>query len=167
MSNRQKSVGNFANIDTLVANLRSAPIDSKWVLSGQPLARSAAHSATSDGGASTNVWDCGSGVFLWHFSWDETALILEGEVIVTSSAGVGKVLRCGDLAYFPAGTRWTWEVPTYVRKLAFHRRPPSRLDRIVRKARGIFPSSITRRRVALGFTAAVVAASVLIICTTD
>lgn len=113
--------GVFKPIDSI--ELTADPIEPTWVLSGTPQARSGCHSTNTDHWAATHVWDCSAGRFRWHYAWEETVLILEGEVHVTADAGGGtQVLVAGSLGYFPAGTWWVWEVPQYVRKLAFNRR---------------------------------------------
>lgn len=105
---------------------RDAPIPAAWVVSGSPRARCADLSRSSDGMACTATWDCSAGSFRWHNDVDETVHILEGEVIVTDAAGVSRTLRPGDVALFRAGTTFHWEVPHYVRKIAFmrHTAPP-------------------------------------------
>ena len=129
--------GTIASLDSL--QWQPSPIEPSWILAGQPQARSAPHSGSADGGSSTNTWDCTAGAFRWTFFWDETVLILEGSVRVTSPGGQTSVLKTGDVAHFPAGTTWRWEVDEYVRKLAFHHRPAPRslLVRIVRKLRAL------------------------------
>ncbi len=79
-------------------------------------------------------WDCTAGRFRWHFGWEETVVILEGEVSVTDAANVTTTLRPGDVAYFPANSWFVWEVPTYVRKIAFCRRPVGRPARLLARA---------------------------------
>src|SRR5262249_41375344 len=73
--------------------------------------------------AMTAVWDCTAGEFRWQFGWDETVLILEGEVHITTGDGVERTLRTGDVAFFAGGSSATWRIETYVKKLAFCRRP--------------------------------------------
>jgi uncharacterized cupin superfamily protein len=102
---------------------KPAPINPEWVIAGDPQARSGDLIASPDGFGSTNFWDCTAGKFNWHYGWDETVLILGGEVRVTDSNGATSVLRAGDVAHFPAGSSFTWEVERYVRKIAFHRKP--------------------------------------------
>ena len=53
--------------------------------------------------------------------------ILEGKVVVTESEAPPRRLQVGDVALFHAGTTVHWEIPQYVRKLAFCRShmPPS------------------------------------------
>jgi uncharacterized cupin superfamily protein len=145
------------SLDALTQTLANQPINPSWILSGQPQARSSAHSSGADGGGSTNVWDCTAGSFRWHFAWDETVLILEGGVSVTSPAGHRTSLKAGDVAYFPAGTAWTWEVENYVRKLAFHRRPSSRLDGIVQTMKGRLRSRAVRAWIVVGLATAAAA----------
>lgn len=103
--------------------LEPAPIEPGWVLSGNPEARVAYHSTADDRFANTAVWDCTAGSFRWHFGWDETVVILEGEVRVVADDGTRRVLRPGDAGYFKAGTWATWHVDHYVKKIAFTRRP--------------------------------------------
>ena len=100
-----------------------SPIKPEWVLTGDPQARVANHSQGDDQCASTCIWDCTAGSFRWYFGWDETVFILEGEVHVTSEEGIQRILRAGDVGYFKAGTWATWSVDSYVKKVAFMRRP--------------------------------------------
>lgn len=103
--------------------MKPAPIDPSWIVEGAPEARLSEHSKSFDGASVTAVWDCTAGIFRWHFGWDETVVILEGEVHVTAEDGSERVLAAGDIAYFKAGTWATWRIETYVRKVAFVRRP--------------------------------------------
>jgi hypothetical protein len=103
--------------------LTPAPIDPSWIMAGAPVARVAEHSRGQDDAAVTAVWDCTAGEFNWHFGWDETVLIIEGEVHVTAEDGVERLLRAGDVAYFAGGTCARWRVDRYVRKVAFCRKP--------------------------------------------
>ncbi len=116
--------------------LAADPIKPGTVLQGSPQARSGCHSANVDGWAATYIWDCTAGRFSWHYEWEETVMILEGEVKVTDSAGRTHALVPGSIGYFPAGSDWVWEVPAYVRKLAFFRRevpwPARAVGRVLR-----------------------------------
>jgi uncharacterized protein len=103
------------------AALGPAPIPPAWVRSGKPVARAVTLSTSSDGTAFTAVWDCTQGSFDWRFHGDETVHILEGEVVVTEPGAPPRRLQVGDVALFHAGTTVHWEVPRYVRKLAFCR----------------------------------------------
>lgn len=103
--------------------MKAAPINADWVISGNPQARMADHSRSEDRAAYTALWDCTAGTFRWFFMWDETVHILEGEVHVTAADGSVHHLYAGDVAYFKAGTWATWQVDNYVRKVAFLRRP--------------------------------------------
>lgn len=103
--------------------LKDAPIEPAWILAGAPRARIAEHSRSADEAAVTAVWDCTEGQFRWYFGWDETVIILEGEVHVTAEDGTERVLKAGDIAYFKGKTWATWTVETYVKKIAFVRKP--------------------------------------------
>lgn len=103
--------------------LKDAPIEPSWILSGDPRARLAEHSRSADEAAMTAVWDCTAGQFRWHFGWDETVIILEGEVHVVAEDGSERVLKSGDIGYFKGGTWATWTIDKYVKKIAFVRKP--------------------------------------------
>jgi uncharacterized cupin superfamily protein len=103
--------------------LQPNPIEPSWILNGAPQARLAEHSRSADEACVTAVWDCTAGEFRWFFGWDETVMIMEGDVHVTSEDGHARLLQVGDLAYFKGGTWATWRVDNYVKKVAFVRRP--------------------------------------------
>lgn len=103
--------------------MEAAPIDPSWVISGNPQARISRHSRSQDGMALTALWDCTAGEFRWFFAVDETVVIQDGEVHVTAEDGTETVLTAGDIAFFKANTWAVWRVDSYVRKVAFLRRP--------------------------------------------
>jgi len=67
------------------------------------------------------AWSCTAGRFNWHYSVDETLHIVSGEVFVTDEKGQTHRLGAGDMVFFPAGTSSVWNVPNFVRKIAFCR----------------------------------------------
>lgn len=103
--------------------MRDAPINPDWILSGTPRARVAEQSRSVDGAATTAIWECTAGRFRWYFGCDETVVILDGEVHVTAEDGTERTLRKGDIAYFKPKTWAVWEIRSHVRKIAFVRRP--------------------------------------------
>ena len=103
--------------------LKSAPIQPEWIIEGQPKARNAILSQSSDRSAVTLVWDCTAGRFNWYYDVDETVHITKGEVVVSTDGKEFARLQRGDVAFFPAGTHAVWHVETYVRKVAFCRKP--------------------------------------------
>ncbi len=105
------------------AEMKPSPIEPGWVIAGDPQARFSAHSQAHDKFASTGVWDCTAGTFRWYFGWDETVVILEGEVHVTAEDGSERTLKAGDVGYFRGGTWATWHIDNYVKKIAFVRKP--------------------------------------------
>ncbi|QGM47101.1 cupin domain-containing protein [Methylocystis heyeri] len=105
--------------------LQPAPINPEWIREGAPVARNGLLSRSADGSAFTLIWDCTGGVFEWRYDIDETVFILEGSVTV-SDGDRTVVLGQGDTVFFPAGTTALWRVESYVRKVAFCRRPPHR-----------------------------------------
>lgn len=106
--------------------LRDAPINPDWIVSGSPVARAGLHSPSVDGRSSTNIWECTAGSFWWTFYDEETVFILEGSVRVTAESGITRTLKPGDIAYFAERSRALWEIDDYVRKVAFcrHRYSP-------------------------------------------
>jgi len=106
--------------------LEDAPINPDWIIAGQPIARAGLHSTSIDGKASTNIWECTAGGFWWTFFHEETVVILEGAVRVTSQNGAIRTLKAGDIAYFARDTKTLWEIDDYVRKIAFCRHPYSK-----------------------------------------
>jgi len=97
------------------------PIPPRWVIAGSPQARSRRLSCSADGTSSTMAWSCTAGRFNWHYSVDETLHIISGEVFVTDESGQTHRLAAGDMVFFPAGTSSVWNVPNFVRKIAFCR----------------------------------------------
>jgi uncharacterized cupin superfamily protein len=120
--------------------LEDAPIDPDWIVAGAPRARAGLHSESIDGRTSTNIWDCTAGSFWWTFHNEETVVILEGSVKVTSQSGALRVLRPGDIAYFAKDSRAFWEIETYVRKIAFvrqhHSKQVTMLRGVLRRMKG-------------------------------
>jgi uncharacterized cupin superfamily protein len=111
-----------------------APISEAQILEGEPRARSWDLALSREGGVSMNYWDCTAGRFTWSYAGDEMIEILEGEARVTDEAGHTRILRPGDTAHFAGGTKLVWEVPEYVRKLAFNRSAHTLADRLAYKA---------------------------------
>jgi uncharacterized protein len=103
--------------------MKSTPINPDWVVSGDPQARTGEHSRGHDDASLTAIWDCTAGEFRWFFGWDETVMILEGEVHITADDGTERTLGAGDVAFFAGGTWASWRVDNYVRKVAFLRKP--------------------------------------------
>ena len=124
------------------ADLQPDPIPEGWVLSGQPQARAAELSRTSDGARVTFLWDCTAGEYLWRYAAHETVEILEGEALVDDGSGV-RVLKAGAHARFRAGSIARWRVPTYVKKVSYCRDPRPQLlrlaARVARKLRSPAP----------------------------
>ncbi|MCR6500701.1 cupin domain-containing protein [Shinella sp. CPCC 101442] len=109
-----------ASLDDL--EMAPSPIEPSWILEGNPEARLSLHSRAYDEQATTAIWDCTAGTFRWYFGWDETVMILEGEVHITAEDGSQRTLKAGDIAYFPGKSWATWRIDTYVRKIAFCRK---------------------------------------------
>ena len=123
------------------ADLRPAPINPDWILSGNPIARATTLAIARDRTLSCAVWECHAGSFKWVFGLDEIIQILEGEVVIEEQNAGRKVhtLRAGDTAFFPDGLTTHWTVSKYVKKFAIHRTiPRSIIWRLKRKMRHLF-----------------------------
>ncbi len=103
------------------AEMSAIQIPKDWILDGEPQAKSALLSRSTDGMAVTVVWETTKGRFRWYFNIDETVSVIDGEVFVTDEKNVERRLGPGDVAYFPGGSWSTWRVPDHLRKIAFIR----------------------------------------------
>lgn len=112
--------------------LVSAPIPRAWILEGNPVAREKWLTGGSGQLPGTIMWDCTAGRFNWLYTAEEVTHVLEGSVLIEDAAGVRRRLESGDTFLFPAGSRYQWDVPNYVRKIAFSYAPPSRETRIIK-----------------------------------
>jgi uncharacterized cupin superfamily protein len=101
-----------------MTDLAPSPIPDSWIRSGSPRAHNRELARSHDGTSYTVVWDCTEGEFDWHYQKDEALVVLSGEVLITDQHGGQRWLRSGDLGFFPAGSRCTWQVKSRVRKVA-------------------------------------------------
>lgn len=100
------------------AELEPAPITPGWILSGTPQASNKMLASSQDRAAYIMVWECTPGQFNWHYSEDETVVIISGEVFITQDNGPERRLGPGDMAFFPAGCSAHWRITSKVRKVA-------------------------------------------------
>jgi uncharacterized protein len=104
--------------DAASASLLPAPIPPEWILAGKPEARNTTLATTQDRTSSIIVWECTAGRFEWHFSKDETLIVISGEMFVTTESGEEKRLGLGDVGFFPAGCSCSARIDDHVRKIA-------------------------------------------------
>ncbi len=62
------------------------------------------------------IWEKEESVFDWEYDMEETCLLLEGEVEVTTEDGETVSFGAGDMVTFPKGLRCKWDVRKAVRK---------------------------------------------------
>lgn len=132
--------------------LNPDPIPPDWILEGHPIARSKRLVGSSDDMASTHMWDCTAGRFNWYYGSDEVIYVLEGSIVVEDGAGVRRRLEPGDTFLFPAGTRFQWTVPRYIRKIAFLHAPLSRKMRLLKGIYDFCKSPFKRRQPGTAWT---------------
>lgn len=114
--------GAFAQSQLDKASLNTAPINPDWIIEGAPEARCRNLSQIGNYWTTVDHWSCTAGKFHWHYFVDESILILEGEAFITDDSGVMYHAIPGTTLSFPDGSRATWEVPAYVRKIAFNQK---------------------------------------------
>jgi uncharacterized protein len=102
--------------------LEAAPINPDWILEGASEANCQKISEIGDYWTAVDHWSCTAGKFQWHYGLDETILILEGEAFIKDDNGVEYHALPGRTLSFPDGSKATWTVPNYVRKIAFNQR---------------------------------------------
>jgi uncharacterized cupin superfamily protein len=105
----------------LKVKLAPTPIEPSWIIEGNPVAQGSVLSTSSDGLASTIVWECTEGKFNWHYDFDETIMILEGSIVLESNTMRSTRYGPGDVIFFRKGAHARWHVEGRVRKLAFCR----------------------------------------------
>jgi uncharacterized cupin superfamily protein len=67
------------------------------------------------------TWEKEVSVFPWEFVTTESALIVEGECVMTPEDGSPEVtFKAGDLVVFPVGFKGTWEVKKALKKRYKH-----------------------------------------------
>jgi uncharacterized protein len=109
--------------DPLSIDIDLKPMPPDWILTGAPKSGAKRLATSHDGTSSNIVWECTAGRFKWIYSEDETAVVIAGEVFITTDKGEERRLGQGDMAFFPAGTWCIWHVNDRVRKVAVLRRP--------------------------------------------
>jgi len=103
--------------------LSPEPIDERWILSGQPVARSKVVARTKDWSTRLMVWDCTAGSFRWYYGQDEVIVIISGALILLREDGTEQRFCAGDYIFFPKGSAANWRVDKYVRKVALLKEP--------------------------------------------
>ena len=68
------------------------------------------------GAGSWDKWDCETAVFDWEYTSEETCYILEGDIIITWSAG-SLHASAGMMITFSEGLTCTWDVRKPISKL--------------------------------------------------
>src|SRR5262249_28375300 len=108
------------------AKMTPAPIKREWIEGGDPKASLAILAYSNDRTTSTILWECTSGLFQWRYQNEETIFFLDGEVLISIDGKPAQLYGAGDAIHFSRGAVATWEVKTFIRKVAFCRRAPPR-----------------------------------------
>jgi hypothetical protein len=128
----------------VATDLHPLPINPSWIIEGNPQARARQLSKSTDLRVWTIVWECTEGRFDWHYSCDETILILEGSIVLEGDSLPPARYGVGDVILFRKGAHVRWHVEGHVKKLAVcHRVLPASLSFFVRLL-GVLKRSLTR-----------------------
>jgi len=103
--------------------LSDSSVPAEWVISGTPKAWVREVSRTRDRNSQVVVWECTAGHFTWHYSKDESVVVLSGEAFLIQPDGNEIRFGAGDVGFFPAGVTCEWRVPGPFRKVAVMREP--------------------------------------------
>src|SRR3954447_13455338 len=114
-------LGNFARDKMKGAQMIAAPINKNWIDEGDPRASIAILAVSDDRATSTILWECTAGKFTWRYNIDETIYFLDGEVFISVDGQPARRYGFGDSIHFSRGAVATWEIQTFVRKVAFCR----------------------------------------------
>jgi len=107
-------------------DLQPSEISADWIVSGTPTAWKREVAVSRDRISRIVVWECTEGHFKWHYSKDESVIVVSGEAFLIGDDGKELRFGQGDVGFFPAGTICTWRVPGRFRKVAVMREPMSR-----------------------------------------
>jgi uncharacterized cupin superfamily protein len=99
------------------AKLRPDRIEAKDIISGAPQAGDLVFSTSADHREQRGIWSCTRGSFHWTFDCDETAVVIQGRVVVQMEDGTKLTLGPGDVAFFPNGLKCVWNVEEDLRKV--------------------------------------------------
>ena len=112
-------------------------MDPRWILEGNPQARSRKLFLSPDRTISAILWDCSAGKFDWHYGTDEIIQIVDGEAELTFPTGTVTTVRPGDVVYFPGAQIVRFNVPNYIRKVALYSSHASLPRRLARRVPGV------------------------------
>jgi uncharacterized protein len=103
--------------------LEPDPINEKWIVCGNPVARSKTVARSRDRASKTMVWHCTAGEFRWHYTQDEAMIVMAGEAFLQGENGEERCFAAGDFGFFPAGSIVHWRVDREIQKVALLHEP--------------------------------------------
>jgi uncharacterized protein len=102
------------------------PLPNEWVIEGNPEASGGVLSKSEDSRILRGAWRCTPGRFRYHYTYDETLVVVSGRATVSTESGEVVALAAGDIAFFARGQWCTWDVQETVLK-GFHADSPDPL----------------------------------------
>lgn len=115
-----------------------------WLVAGEPTVSEKSLGRSADEAVEARMRACTAGSFHWEYAAEEIIHVLEGFALV-ESAGLRRRLQPGDSLVFPAGSRFLWAVPEYIRMLVAAYRPQAK-PRLSRRLYGYLSAPLTGRR---------------------
>jgi uncharacterized cupin superfamily protein len=97
--------------------LQSYPPTQERVIEGDLDMRAAVLWRSEDGTAATGIWQCPPVKLSLEHPFDETFVVLEGGMTITSEGGEARRLEAGDAIVIPLGTTNVWQVHETVTKV--------------------------------------------------
>lgn len=91
------------------------------IVHGDPEASGKTTFESEDHQITGGVWKCSAGTFDLTFTWDEMALLLEGELIIEEASGRKLRVLPGDFFFVPRDAKTRWTVVKPLKKLFFSR----------------------------------------------
>ncbi len=112
--------------------LETSGVKPDKVLEGHPTFLTYVYARSQDVASWSGVWECkGPTKARFVYTLDETVYVLEGSANIEYD-GVVHALHPGSVAFFPAGSTATWDVPERIKK-SFVLSNPGRLKRWARR----------------------------------
>jgi hypothetical protein len=119
-------------IDFGPSKRHAAPVTASpdWDFEGARSAQVTLLHHSTDGAATTYLWDCTPGRLKFSCPREWTIYVARGALVVEDECGFHNHLVVGSSALFPAGSRASWSLDRHAQLVVFCRDPLPRLYRL-------------------------------------